>query len=401
MHILLLVLSLLAPRSAHAEENALEQLRQAAGEDSLPGMTPLQLQPAPARQPAIRATNFTRPEPYRQVDLTPQFQKRPSDQGSVGSCHDFAAVALVEAAMRRAGRAGRLDLSEADLFIHDTLLNAAYLDGFVRNGRIESQEGTLLAKDLPYILSHGIATESTLPYAAFLFLYLQAVGPSQRRDIQTAANLTTLWSSIDFGRATWEGAPLDTEQTRRLVAAETANFGTQTLLRNLLRRHFPAADADRERIRAHLQGFSLVPFTGDSSSQYTADRLRRFFPGKYLTASGSYHSYQIPGRDCAQLGLERSLFLRHQLDLGRPVAVSFEVGGLPGWDAAGAAQTASTGVSHASHSIIIQGYTNESGSYLFTTRNSWGSDAADYPIHAEGLCHIFELFSVRAPGEPQ
>ena len=83
------------------------------------------------------------------VDLSSQWADGPRDQAPLQSCHDFAAVALLEAGyFRAAGR--RLRLSEADLFARATALRGAR--------SVIIRENGLLREDLRFALAEGVLT---------------------------------------------------------------------------------------------------------------------------------------------------------------------------------------------------------------------------------------------------
>lgn len=96
------------------------------------------------------------------VDLSGQFIDGPREQGDIGSCHAFTAVALIEAAyFRQYGRHTRL--SEADLHVRRLLLPAL--------PRLRSVEGSLLRPEIRYALDGGVMPGDH--YAAFARRYAE------------------------------------------------------------------------------------------------------------------------------------------------------------------------------------------------------------------------------------
>jgi hypothetical protein len=90
------------------------------------------------------------------VDLSAQWADGPREQAPLAACHDFAAVALLEAGYFRAtGR--RLRLSEADLFARGTALRG------LRSVLV--RENGILREDLRFALAEGVMTGDG--YAAF------------------------------------------------------------------------------------------------------------------------------------------------------------------------------------------------------------------------------------------
>ncbi|MDD5657968.1 MAG: C1 family peptidase, partial [Elusimicrobia bacterium] len=105
----------------------------------------------------------------KSVDVSNQFPDPPyRNQEDVGSCHIFAGVALLEAALfRHSGKCVRL--SEADLFIQSKVSKGQLWEDFVKGKDDMIQEGADPVIDLHIALEQGVA--STLAYDDFYERY--------------------------------------------------------------------------------------------------------------------------------------------------------------------------------------------------------------------------------------
>ena len=135
------------------------------------------------------------------VDLSGQFppNERPN-QGSLGTCHDFSAAALIEAAYYRRYRPKRLDLAAQDVFVCCTG-TCSMTEYKAVNGTTQCRlnESGHPFDDAQYVIDHGaLPAGSCRSYAGFASrLYavqerLEAQGLQQIQDSRSEPPVSTL-----------------------------------------------------------------------------------------------------------------------------------------------------------------------------------------------------------------
>lgn len=373
----------------------------AARADDLPGLDGAGIRRAMAQSRARQARGA--PPSLRPVDLSAQFPPDAAErsQGVAGTCHDFAAIALLEAAIhRRIG--GHLALSQADLFIQDTLLNddvgtrsamaPGGVDGGIQHyydpylgsgykGKHSVDEGDSAPFDLQMALNHGVAPQADLPYSSFYPAYEKAIVPGLERDMK---------------RADVELAALDKAEhigPKQTVSVDGAQVGVDAEGREALLQT-RIDPAQRRRVQAFLQG--LDP---RSLGTLEAGRLNV----RQLLAGARVSSWSAPGFDsktvltktpsqCLAAGARAGELIARELQAGRPVALGIDVAGLKGW-------TWEKSKDVLMHSVVVDGLEPGNGESLrFLVLNSWGPKY-DIPIGADELCHIAQLVDLANPGE--
>lgn len=293
----------------------------------------------------------------RDVDLTAQWGDLSGrNQQDVGSCHDFGAVAVLEAAyFRRYGR--RVRLSEEDLFVRRTVLSGHIYGDFCRSGKCALDEGDDIAGDIRYALDHGVLTGGS--YQEFLTRYrryreaevLTMEGLQRRRDEQG-----WLDKLLYDPRAHWKRLQTETSSKR--------------LLRQVLLGRDRDSGSARAKVKAEFAGFRL--------------RTRSFVPIEGPTAA------KIGPGGCRMLGGIRRDLLSAELAAGRPVGVSISLSGLAAWGQADPRKKAR-------HAFVLLGYSGKAGERVFHSLNSWGGQNPDVP--EDQLCRIYAVNTVLAPGE--
>jgi hypothetical protein len=248
------------------------------------------------------------------IDLTTQFPDVLSrDQCSVGSCHIFATLAPVEAALNRAYDL-KVRLSEADLFVQVKVKSKDLYSGASdeAGGAVRLSEGGYPAENLEYALAHGIATDKSAPYDRMLGKY-EGWRESQQKSIAAAKKSETILNNT---KGHWG-------------EMETEDFAKKNNERFLL----GAADlqAERDAVKKALTGFKVEK-----------------------NSFGYFDS-----------GVTQKQKLVDYLCRGIPVAVSMELAGLPEWGQ-------SKNSEHARHAFIIKGFERADDKFIFKTRNSWG-----------------------------
>jgi hypothetical protein len=346
---------------------------------------------------------------YEGVDLSAQFSDGARDQGSVGDCHDFATVALLETAWKRqTGTA--VELSPADLFIQGTALAGRYDYGMMQHyfapyvaggsSDLSAGEGGSVAEDVAFALSHGVAYETTLPYPQLYQLYTEGIRPfiqSQMAQADADADKTNKANRIDpgmkvvIGNQVWTVAQLRREEAVQLSVVDAVN----AFIKALLAERAPALEKDRARTRSVLSGFSPIAARFPTT-------VPKSYLEKYMADAGLYgqkpgdrvDAHDLSGKDCWAAGTLQRRFLLEQLDAGRPVAVGYDLrDGGPGAKPA----------PRSGHAVVVYAYGLERnhGELVFTARNSWGAKSPRLVIPAHKLCRVHEAVALKVPADPR
>lgn len=260
------------------------------------------------------------------------------DQGDIGSCHVFAATALLEAAhAKRYGR--KLRFSEADLFLR-RMIFGAQLPGIVAAGGSVSpfEEGGSVIADVKFAVRTGV---SSLPdYANFLDAY--------RRMPAFLGEYISSDGDAPFAVLSEEAAQRLTEKARgelyRYFAVDT-----------------PAAVLQREESRKAFDGFRVK-----------GERFKWQAVRELLSPTAS------PDR-CRAKATGIATRIMEVLDTESPVGVCMY------WSKA----SLSSG-----HCVTFIGYKQETdGAISFRIRNSWGGVGAG-DISENELCRVLEMVSI-------
>lgn len=268
------------------------------------------------------------------VDFTAVFDDDFRDQCDTSSCHAFASVAILEAAMKRRRRdAETVYLSDADLFLRASVINGVlmYRPGYEgRPPEVALMEGGWPSRDLRLALEEGVAREETVPWTPFLRKF---------RDFRAR-------------QRSGELAPAPPSPER--AQAETQYFYGRAL---------PQARADREETRRLLAGFTVHSSTFSSPALGVEEAAR-----------------------CRAAGQAVKARLMEDLAVRRPLVICLSLDGLPEWGAP---------PEHSRHCVAVRGYRKpRGGDMALFVRNSWGNERhPDVPEHR--FCRIHEVTSVR------
>jgi hypothetical protein len=344
-------------------------------------------------------------------DLSGQFSRgrRNAFQGTIGDCHDFAVTALFEAAMFRQRCAFPSGISNADLFIQNTMLRAdvalnAQLDsggsgppaaqdyyklylagGAGRATEVPDESENNLKVNVDFVLDRGLVSEEAVPYDRFLREYTQSERPAIERDMAAADSdaaamekrygLDPNQKILVYGRTPAASAPT-IAQARREAAMQTQIGVSQRARIDKFLSSLDMARIARERSQslASMRGFHYVRW----SAPYAKPDAP---PARNLSKS-----------ECAAQGRPQFDFLAAELGKDRPVAVKFDLAGMKGWFFESLQK-------RASHGIVIDGFHSEGGAVVFSTLNSWGPQG-NLPFPADQVCRISEMISVRVPSDP-
>jgi len=292
----------------------------------------------------------------KKVDLLPQFADPSTrNQCSIGSCHAFGSVAVLEAAYFRNYKE-HVSISEQDVFLRRTVLSGDVYRSFCAGGACKMSEGNDPAGDIRYVLENGALSGGS--YSTFAERYVKYRDAEQR----TMAGFKKQYEESSWiqkllydPRQHWKELSTTAESTR--------------LLSDMLQGRGSSVSAERGKLKAKLAGFKL--------------RSKDDFGFK------SEHKALAPA-DCLARGAAQLAALKGELDAQRPVCVSMSLSGLTAWG-----QTDAT--RDAYHAFMIVGYDATDAGLVFHTRNSWGGTNPD--VKDNESCRIYVVDSVLAPGE--
>ncbi len=291
----------------------------------------------------------------KSADLSGQFiDKGTRDQSVIGSCHAFAAVALLEAAYFRA-QGHIIRLSEEDLFLHGTVLTGDTHAARCHAGlKCVLAEGNYVDKNLRHALEHGVLAGSQYKQFVDRWRKFREAEATRRRVFAFVRSKEFLLDFTDDEPPEPWVAYLQEEGARKEIAA---TLGVDIHDR----------DAERALIRDLFKGVQLE---------------RKEFP--------LIEEARIKSDKCRELGADRLTLIKAELDAGRPVAVSMYLNGLKSWGVAASGE-------HAYHAFALVGYKQGKKGLLFTTRNSWAG--VNPPVAEHQLCRVFSVESLLVPGE--
>jgi hypothetical protein len=324
--------------------------------DELKDITPGDVS-AQAAPPAAGAKPVWATTSEHRVDTMPQFpDPAQRNQCSVGSCHAFSSVSILEAAYFRA-HGEHVALSEADVFIRRTVLSKDLYNKFCATGKCELSEGNDVAGDINYALDNGVAT--SLKYKDFVDRYVRYRDAEQKtlegleKDYQSQPWYVKL---LYNPRTHW--AELQQEPTAKKIIAR------------FLSGNDPALDAERAKIKAKISGFKVKSQSFDYLGQ------------KAKTTSTE---------DCAKTAAKQKAAILGELTAERPVSVSMSLAGLKEWGQEDAKDDAN-------HAFSLVAFRDDPKEGLrFETRNSWGGDNPEVPLTK--LCRVYSVVTVRTPAD--
>ncbi len=312
---------------------------------------------APKAMLALPAGSLT-----KGADLSWQFPpKKTPNQGSIASCHDFTAIALLEAAYyRHSGQ--HVAFSEADLFARTKLAGAHVLNDAVIYKTYGGETKCALGEtgwayqDLLFIMREGVLpdTAGCTSYEEFAKNYIKKFQIPFRESI---LRLSTCGVQLSKTRQ-----PMTDTAEELLQAA-------------------PYASEIRAMVREALQGFSV--------------RHRAFESLKHDTL------LKISSGECTNRGMAQRDQLLALLRTGIPVEASVHTLGIAFWGTAKHRPNDPVG-STLAHSVVVVGFQQDSaGRFIFKTRNSWFRNGRAFSpdLRQEDLCRVFHMTTFLTPAE--
>ncbi len=292
----------------------------------------------------------------KKVDLLPQFADPSTrNQCSIGSCHAFGSVAVLEAAYFRNYKQ-HVSISEQDVFLQRTVLSGDVYRAFCDSGKCEMSEGNDPAGDIRYVLANGALSGGS--YATFADRYVKY----REAEKKTMAGIQKQYEE--------SGWLVRLMYDPRKHWKELSSTATSTkILGEMLQGRGSSTSAERGQLKAKLAGFTLRS-KGDFG-----------FKPEYKA---------LPPADCLAKGAAQLAALKGELDGGRPVCISMSLSGLTAWGQSDSSRDAY-------HAFMVVGYDATPAGLVFHTRNSWGGNNPD--IQAAESCRIYVVDSVLAPGE--
>jgi len=306
--------------------------------------------PAPAPAPGIGGGK------KKKIDLLPQFADPSTrDQCSIGSCHAFGSVAVLEAAYFRNYKE-HVSISEQDVFLRRTVLSGDVYRAFCESGQCQMSEGNDPAGNIRYVLANGALSGGSYSHFAQRYVRYREGEQKTMEGIQkTYENMGWIEKLLYDPRKHW----------KELSTSESS----KKILTDMLQGKGSSESTERGRLKTKLAGFKLL-----SKSDFG-------FKPEYKSLTPA---------DCLAKGAAQLAALKGELDALRPVCVSMSLSGLPSWG-----QTDAT--RDAYHAFMIIGYDATDAGLVFHTRNSWGGNNPD--IKENESCRIFAVDSVLTPGE--
>lgn len=297
------------------------------------------------------------------ADLSDQFPTGCRAQGKTSSCHSFAAISLLEAAIKRRG-GGTVELSDADLFVRSGLMQK------LRIYEVRGEEFQFVPKEIgdPYFnlkvaLSSGVAYQATAPWGNFVKAYDEFRANQDRVCGRIGKEQPDKKGRLKAVEDYCKGLSGDT------AANERALLGSSEKL-----------EKDRAEVRAKLAGL-------------TAERRERA-PGGFEDSS---ITDVLDKGICREKGRKQTELLVDLLRAGRPALISFSLDNLPGWD--NDLNTVSDGL----HCAVVYAYQTEGegakARRVFKLRNSWGmrsrllffSEPNTFDIDEDQACAILSV----------
>ncbi|HOX23461.1 MAG TPA: C1 family peptidase, partial [Elusimicrobiales bacterium] len=285
-------------------------------------------------KPAMSVPLLPAPRYAASVDLGYQFTGQ-RDQNKIGSCHDFSAVALVEAAyFRYYGK--HIDLAEQDLFSQTKLCSgeacnkASVYTANDGSRQCNLAEGGSPSQDLNYILTHGVLPDEAYAchsYDQFASSYVPIFQDRLEKAIVKLDAKGKTLPKVQPGK-------LDKMVDRYVCPAENA-------------------DELRRKVKNELKGFK-------------ADG-EMFFGAAFIPADAFM---TMKPEECRADSSEQKKFLLNMLNQNIPVSVGVHLIGMKAWGYDKPRPTGKPGATYG-HAFLIIGYEFKDGQLVFKTRNSW------------------------------
>ncbi len=304
------------------------------------------------------------------VDLGGLFAGDSRNQMSIGDCHAFATVGVVEAAYNRQYKPDAIRFSEADLFVRfkrgDILI---YQNGAPSTpGDFATKEGAGNDErhhEAQFALRDGVA--STVPYDQFEKRFRAEFGELSRaadyhtengfaKDVARENPLTQFVFGVLYGGPAQKWSDDNKEWEKKEFAALSAASNS------------PQAAAERKVSKDKLAGFSAY----------------------YMDFHQGCIDAPAPADLAKAIAPQREV-IKAELLANRPVYISVDIGGLAGWEF-------ETGKC-AFHATILQGYTTDKdGGLVFHSRNSWGK-GKNHDVPERELWRVKGVVTVLTPKE--
>lgn len=302
-----------------------------------------------APPPSTAAPSREKPPAERVVkDLSSKFFPECRAQGDTSSCHAFATIAPLEAAMLEPVR-----LSAADILVRVALSEGRYELVELDDGTlsVEFDEGGSPGKNFAVAIEKGVAETEVAPWDKFLAAY------GKFRDEQRARCRELI--AVDDGKA--KKCRRDEKKIlREFLDGLKGKEGQEK--REKLLGDPEALATSREKILPKLKG--LVPHFKDRNS------------GDFDKASAQ----DAGDKDiCREKGRKQTAAIIGLLDANTPATICFNMENLPGWDKDMKKK------SGGKHCLVLDGYSvrgeGAAERKIFSTRNSWGGYIVYEPVH--------------------
>lgn len=327
-----------------------------------------------------------RPLAVQSVDLSRQISAaaNPPNQGNIGDCHAFGSAAVLSAAYyRHSGR--KVAFSAGDLFFQNAVLRPGYHPHLA--GRPKGlMEGGQPDSDLKWAIEHGLATETEAPYSKIYQSYMSRLKPANLRDMDQADMSGRLTQLLNLEQ---------TPERRESAVKDRERENARQLERNreridlIYRQKFPEILEERRRYQAEFQRgrFEIL------SQSYPWSVKLEGLPFRQGGEKAVLAVGELSRENCRVLGEAQHKFIVDQLDAGRPVVVSMDLGGLASWSGTRLIQQG-----EGYHAFVILGYEPAPHGLSFMTLNSWGP-GNNVPVREDELCRIFGVDTVRVASD--
>ncbi|MDE2039138.1 MAG: hypothetical protein KGO96_06090 [Elusimicrobia bacterium] len=361
--------------------------------------------------------------------------ERPYDQRDIGDCHAFAAIELLESALKREGHP--LHLSAADLFIMGTVMRPDFRaellkefttanEGFTQETQdFDFPEGGTNWFDLKYALRYGVARREVVGDAEVFGNYNYF-----RNDLADALNT---WMKAIVHKRLRQPLPgderyLDAVIERLYYQFARSDAGSVAVVKSL---HIPGLSTDRQILGA-LKGPLLKPLFNvylveklsyevlarKFTLQESMSRLNQLFGSGRIAAIERSRlqvlrqfkgfSIAIPPLPLDQLGQiktdvlaqdqkhgdwrrrEEDWVVRQLCVYRRPVGIGINLDALPNWEDSGGHDFVLTG---------IRSFDRQGRPTAFAVRNDVGQLAQQHDVPADSLQFAAELCAVAAPAD--